>query len=151
MILPNSQIARLRITNYSAPKPQFRSQINVTLDHTMPVSKAREVLLGALSEAKLIQEDPAPDVRVRSYEEGGITYAVRYWLSRFDREVDCRDEVYSLIDDALRRAGTIAPRRRIELVQGDPFLRTRALAVAESLVLPDNLGAASEGRSIASS
>jgi len=120
MILPNSQIARQRITNYSAPKPQFRAQVTITLDHTMPVERARAVMLGALKAAELIQADPAPDVRVLAYEEGGITYALRYWLSRFDRDIDCRDEIYSLVDDALRRAGCVAPHRRIELVQAVP-------------------------------
>ncbi|MEP3436057.1 MAG: hypothetical protein ABJN75_04645, partial [Hoeflea sp.] len=98
------------------PKPQYRAQVTITLDHTMPIGQAREVMLEAVQQAKLIHHDPMPDVRVLAYEEVGITYAVRYWLSRFDWDIDCRDEVYSLIDDALRRAGTIAPHRRIELV-----------------------------------
>lgn len=119
LILPNSQIARRRVTNYSAPKPQYRAQVAITLDHSVPITRAREVMLEAVSTAKLIQHDPAPDVRVLAYEEGGITYALRYWLSRFDRDVDCRDEVYSLVDDALRNAGTLAPRRRIEFVAAD--------------------------------
>ncbi|TYB83327.1 mechanosensitive ion channel family protein [Maritimibacter fusiformis] len=119
LILPNSQIARRRVTNYSAPKPQYRAQVAITLDHSVPITRAREVMLEAVGKAKLIQHDPAPDVRVLAYEEGGITYALRYWLSRFDRDVDCRDEVYSLVDDALRNAGTLAPRRRIEFVAAD--------------------------------
>ncbi|WP_051357610.1 mechanosensitive ion channel family protein [Leisingera caerulea] len=116
MILPNSQIARQRITNYSAPKPEYRAQVNIVLDHSMPIDRAREVMLEALRGAKLIQLDPAPDVRVLAYEEGGITYALRYWLSRFDRDIDCRDEVFTLVDEALRNAGTIAPYRRIEVI-----------------------------------
>jgi len=120
MILPNSQIARQRITNYSAPRPQYRAQVAITLDHTMPVGGAREVMLGAVMNAKLIQQDPAPDVRVLAYEEGGITYALRFWLSRFDRDIDCRDEVYSLVDEALRGKGYLAPHRRIELVRAKP-------------------------------
>lgn len=119
-ILPNSQIARQRITNYSAPKPQYRAQIAITLDHTLPISAARELMREAVKKAELIQQDPPPDVRVRSYDEGGITYSVRYWLSRFERDVDCRDEVYGLIDDALRRSGKVAPHRRIELVRSGP-------------------------------
>lgn len=116
MILPNSQIARQRITNYSAPKPQYRAQVTITLDHTMPVDQARAVMMKAVKDARHIQKDPAPDVRVLAYEEGGITYALRYWLSRFDRDIDCRDEVYSLVDNALRGVGYLAPHRRIELV-----------------------------------
>ncbi|RKF14770.1 mechanosensitive ion channel family protein [Roseovarius spongiae] len=116
LILPNSQIARQRITNYSAPKKQYRAQVTITLDHAVPIDLARDTMLAAVKEAKQIQQDPAPDVRVLGYEEGGIAYAVRYWLSRFDRDIDCRDEVYSLIDDALRKIGNATPRQRIELV-----------------------------------
>jgi len=116
MILPNSQIARHRITNFSAPKREFRSQVNITLDHVLPIDKARVIMLAALGNAKLIQQSPAPDVRVQSYEEGGICYTVRYWVPRFELAVDCRDEVFSLVDEALRKAGSIAPYRRIQLV-----------------------------------
>ncbi|MCX7561197.1 mechanosensitive ion channel family protein [Sulfitobacter sp. F26204] len=116
LILPNSQISRQRITNFSAPKKDFRAQVNITLDHVLSIGKAREIMSAALKEGKLIQQDPAPDIRVRSYEEGGISYTVRYWVPRFERMVDCRDEVYSLIDDALRQAGSVAPYRRIQLV-----------------------------------
>lgn len=113
MILPNSQIARQRITNFSAPKREFRAQINITLDHVLSVGKARKIMLTAMSKAKVMLQEPAPDIRVRSYEEGGISYTVRYWVPRYERAADCRDEVYSLIDDALRSAGSIAPYRRI--------------------------------------
>ncbi len=125
MILPNSQIARQRITNYSAPKPQYRAQVTLMLDHALPVEEARNLILSALRSAALIQKDPAPDVRILAHEEAGITYAVRYWLSRFDRDIDCRDEVYSLIHKALRDAGPSIPHRRIELVTGDPRVPPR--------------------------
>ncbi len=42
LILPNSQISRQRITNYSAPKREFRAQINITLDHVLAIGKARD-------------------------------------------------------------------------------------------------------------
>ncbi|MCQ0093161.1 mechanosensitive ion channel family protein [Roseovarius sp. M141] len=116
LILPNSQIARQRITNYSAPRPQYRAQVAIILDHSIPIDLARKTMLAAVKEAKLIQQDPPPDVRVLSYEEGGIAYALRYWLTRFDRDVDCRDEVYSLLDNALRQIGDVAPRKRVELI-----------------------------------
>lgn len=109
MIVPNSQIARQRITNYSAPKRHFRAQITITLDHSLPIDRARTLMLDAIREAKLIQQDPAPDVRVKSYDEKGITYAIRYWVSRFERGADCRDEAYRLVDAALRDAGTAPP------------------------------------------
>src|SRR5690625_3514139 len=66
-------------------------------------------MLAAIREAKLIQQDPAPDVRVESHDEKGITYAIRYWVPRFERGADCRDEAYRLIDAALRKAELAPP------------------------------------------
>ncbi|MCF7779390.1 mechanosensitive ion channel [Sulfitobacter sp. M220] len=117
-------ISRQRITNYSAPKRDFRSQVSITLDHVLPIGKARDIMLSALSNAKLIQQEPKPDIRVQSYEENGICYTVRYWVPKFELAVDCRDEVFSLIDEALRDAGSIAPYRRIQLINAP--LRTDA-------------------------
>lgn len=132
LILPNSQIARQRITNYSAPKREFRAQITITLDHVLPIEKARRIMLEALGKGQIIRQNPVPDIRVRSYDEGGISYTVRYWVPGFERHVDCRDEVYSLIDDALRRAGSIAPYRRIQLIgAGSP--------VGADRIAPDTL------------
>lgn len=140
LILPNSQIARQRITNYSAPKREFRAQISITLDHVLPIEKARKLMLEALAKAQLIQQSPAPDIRVGSYEEGGISYIVRYWVPKFEHATDCRDEVYSLIDDALRRAGSIAPYRRIQLINAGPHVATESPAT-------DNLVQLSDGQS----
>ena len=115
MILPNSQIARRRITNYSAPKPQYRAQLSLKLTHELPVDTAKALILKTLREARLIQTDPAPDVRVQELGSDGNSYAVRFWLSRFERDVDCRDEVLALIDRAIRGANIPAPRMQIEL------------------------------------
>lgn len=115
MILPNSQIARRRITNYSAPKPQYRAQLSLKLTHEVPVDAAKAMILKALSEARLVQREPAPDVRVQELGSDSNSYAVRFWLSRFERDVDCRDEVLSLIDNAMRHAKVPPPRMQIEL------------------------------------
>ena len=115
MILPNSQIARRRITNYSAPKPQYRAQLSLKLTHELPVDTAKVLILKSLREARLIQSEPAPDVRVQELGSDSNSYAVRFWLSRFERDVDCRDEVLALIDRAIRDANIPPPRVQIEL------------------------------------
>ncbi|GAA6202978.1 hypothetical protein NBRC116599_42040 [Aquicoccus sp. SU-CL01552] len=54
-----------------------------------------------------------------------------YWLSRFDRDTDCRDEIYSLIDKALWCVGSVVQHRKIKLVTDDPFLPSnRVLKIA---------------------
>ncbi|WP_418591558.1 mechanosensitive ion channel family protein [Ponticoccus sp. (in: a-proteobacteria)] len=117
MIMPNSQIARRRIINYSAPKPQYRAQLSLKLAQEVPVETAKALILKAVGEARLIQADPAPDVRVQELGSDSNSYAVRFWLSRFERDADCRDELLSLIDRALRQAKVPMPRMQIELAR----------------------------------
>lgn len=116
MILPNSQIARQRLTNYSAPRREYRAQVEITLDHGLPVAAARSMLLEVMRDARTILKDPAPDVRVLTFGPEGIHYALRYWVPRFDRDLDCRDEVLQGVDQAIRERGIALPRQRIELV-----------------------------------
>jgi small-conductance mechanosensitive channel len=124
MILPNSQIARQRITNYSAPRREYRAQLEITLDHGLPVATARRMLLEVMRNARLILQEPAPDVRVLTYAADGIHYALRYWVPRFDRDIDCRDEIFAGIDEAMRALGIRPPRQRIEIA--NPWVRDGA-------------------------
>jgi small-conductance mechanosensitive channel len=118
VILPNSQISRQRIVNYSAPRSEFRAQLEITLDHAIPVAEGARILHAALKSAPLIKQAPAPDVRVLAIEPEGNRYALRYWLDRFDHEIDCRDAIWREVDAALRLSGASTPQRRV-LVLGE--------------------------------
>lgn len=116
VILPNSQISRQRIVNYSAPRSEFRAQMEILLDHAVPAVEGVEILRAALRNAPLIKQAPAPDVRIQAIEHDGIRYALRYWLEGFDQEIDCRDAIWREVDVALRRRGASTPQRRIQIL-----------------------------------
>lgn len=104
VILPNSQISRQRITNFSAPKQEYRGHVELTLPVGLPVVEARALISRAAAGAKAIAEGRPPEVQVTRYGPEGITYQVKYWVLQYDREVACRNEVLTLIDAALREA-----------------------------------------------
>lgn len=105
VVVPNGRMAVGRLINYSAPHPHFRTQLTVVLDFDVPVARAKRVLLAAVMATKCIRADPKPDVRVDAYTDRGIRYLVRYWLSSFADDADCRDAVLANIDRHLRLAG----------------------------------------------
>lgn len=102
MILPNSQIARQKLTNYSAPRRHYRTRVEVMLSHQISVAEAKELLAEAASKPSIILPSPRPDVRVASYDAVGVRYLVRFWVPTFADDIDCRDAVFSEIDAALR-------------------------------------------------
>ena len=105
VILPNSQISRQRITNLSAPRKEYRDNVELTLPAHLHVAAAQELMRKALSATESIVAGKAPEVQVVQYAPQGITYRVKYWIPQHDREPVCRDEVFSLIDAALRERG----------------------------------------------
>lgn len=70
---------------------------------------AKSLILNALRDSTLFQKDPSPDVKVQELRSDGNSYAVRFWLSRFERDVDARDEILSLIDRTMRLANVPTP------------------------------------------
>lgn len=101
-ILPNSQIARQRLTNYSAPRRHYRTNVQIVLNHNIAVDFAKEVLARAAARPSIILNSPPPDVKVISYDIDGIRYAVRFWVPSFAEDADCRDAVFTAVDAAVR-------------------------------------------------
>lgn len=105
VILPNSQISRQRITNFSAPRKEYRDHAELILPVSLPVAAAKALMREALSAAESIVEGKPPEVEVVRYGPQGICYRVKYWVPQHDREPVCRNEVFSLVDAALREKG----------------------------------------------
>ncbi|MDN2565786.1 mechanosensitive ion channel family protein [Aquibium sp. A9E412] len=128
-ILPNGQIARQRLTNFSAPRQHYRTHVSIALDHDVPVGHARRVLAEAAARTSVILATPAPDVRVTSYDADGIRYAVRFWVPGFADDIDCRDAVLAAIDAAVRDRCLPPPHARMRFHGADaPHSRDRTPA-----------------------
>ena len=109
MILPNSEISRKRVTNFSAPKKHYRAKLEIVLPHAIPVTLAKELLKRAANANMIMLRDKKADVRALSYGIEEVRYLVRYWVPSFVDETDCRDAIISAIDAAMRESGLCSP------------------------------------------
>lgn len=122
MILPNSQISRQMLTNYSAPRKHYQASVQITLRHTVAASKAKVLLEEA---AELAQQNPGmvetqkPIVRASSYSVEGITYTIKYWVSNFAFDLECRDAMLAAIDSTLREHGALPRTEPVRLMLGE--------------------------------
>ena len=121
MILPNSQISRQMLTNYSAPRKHYQASVDITLGHIVPASQAKDLLQEA---ARRAQENPGmvetqkAIVRATDYKPEGMTYVIKYWVSNFAFDLECRDAMLAAIDDTLREHGALPAEERVRLVLG---------------------------------
>ena len=102
VILPNSQISRQRITNFSAPRQEYRDHIDLVLPHDTPVADMRAMVKQALRKTRSLMPERKSEITVTRYGPEGITYRVKFWVPQHDREISCRNEVFSAIDRVLR-------------------------------------------------
>ena len=105
IVVPNGVVAGQRLINYSGGERDYRVALRVPLDATLPVARAKRILLsGALDAGRQIA-GLVPDVLLSEYGDAAAVYVVRFRVPDFGREAGCRDIVASRVLNALHCAG----------------------------------------------
>jgi small-conductance mechanosensitive channel/CRP-like cAMP-binding protein len=84
MVVPNSRMGEMLVSNLSMPDDICRFETRITLDFSVPNSRAVRVLLAGARAACGPEgplTDPAPSVTVVGSSDLGVEYRVRYWHS----------------------------------------------------------------------
>lgn len=83
--IPNGMLAKAPIRNFTKPTPLVRRSLFVQGPYEVPPARAQEAILEALRGVDGIVDQPAPSVLLRSFDDSGITYWVRYHTREFQR------------------------------------------------------------------
>ncbi|MEM7129686.1 MAG: mechanosensitive ion channel family protein [Chloroflexota bacterium] len=85
-IIPNGTLSKDIILNYEGEKEGYiiRYDDHITFSYDDPPNKVTEVLYEVLHNADLICKTPAPAVYLRSYQDSGIEYRMRFWFDFWD-------------------------------------------------------------------
>jgi small-conductance mechanosensitive channel/CRP-like cAMP-binding protein len=98
VIVPNGQLGKTAITNYSKPSPQIRRNIYVTVDARTPPRKAQRVIADAIRGSWGVLDEPPPSVVTIDFTDAGIQLWVRFWTDQFHKwgivEGEVRDRIW---------------------------------------------------------
>lgn len=83
IVIPNSLMAGMKFINYSSPGRHYRAEVLVSLSHTIPVDRAKRILMAALKSTPGVMEKPEPTVILFEFNERGIVWAARFWVTNF--------------------------------------------------------------------
>lgn len=109
VIVPNANVAKQDILNYSRPTSLQRQHLSIGLAYQHPPGAAQEVIARVLAASAGVRADPAPSVVVREYGDFAIEYDARYWIDDFERAEDIRANALTRLWYELRRAGLTIP------------------------------------------
>ena len=109
VIVPNSQLAKANIVNYSAPEPVHRIVVPLQVAFSNPPTLAKEMLLSAARETAGVLSDPAPNVRVVTIDDPLMGYEVDLWVDDFAIVPRVRSDFGSLVWYQSHRLGVPLP------------------------------------------
>jgi len=107
--IPNTVVASQTIVNYSLPDKPSAVVLPLKVDFLAPPAVVVDLLLEAAKEAPNVLANPAPTSYILNYDEFGVTYVLKFWISDFGRRPDITGEVGRLVWHKLRRQGVEIP------------------------------------------
>lgn len=82
VIVPNGELSNGHITNYSR-EPRRRADINIGIDYSSDIKRAREVLLDIARDPR-VHVEPAPVVFVTGLGDSAVNLSLRVWVATGD-------------------------------------------------------------------
>jgi len=86
IVIPNNIVASEKITNFSYPNKKTALIIPVKASYEAPPSEVFEALREAASDVPEVLSDPEPEPHLLGYEDFGIDYAIKFWITDFRRK-----------------------------------------------------------------
>jgi small-conductance mechanosensitive channel/CRP-like cAMP-binding protein len=133
LTVPNNEVARHAVLNYSHPRAPHSRVIVIGVNYHTPPNRVIGILRKVIEQVGLL-EDPPSGVRIVGYLESAIHYEIRYYFAAYDDYRRLEGEIYRLIWYHFRRHGIEIP-----FPVRDVFLHRAAPAVQSRETPADRL------------
>jgi small-conductance mechanosensitive channel/CRP-like cAMP-binding protein len=126
LTIPNSEVARHAVLNFSAPAAPHARMLRIGVNYHTPPNKVIAVLGNVLEQVPGMPADPPPSVRIVGYRDFTIEYEVVYRVPSYEEYRRVEGDVHRLVWYHFRRHGIEIP-----FPIRNVYLHTPALAAAE--------------------
>ena len=107
--LPNNQLAKQTVKNYSRGNEPVGVDVFITVSYEAPPNKVKQAVADTLAEVPLILASPSYRTRTWAFEEFSIKYRIRFYVADYQRANHVRDEVLTRLWYRLEREGIEIP------------------------------------------
>lgn len=109
VIIPNSKLAEMPLTNFTKPERWARRSVYFTCPYAAPPKRVQSVVLAAIRGSWGVLETPAPSVVTNAFTERGVEFWLRFFTVEFDKRDGVDGEVRDRVWYSLNRAGIAMP------------------------------------------
>ena len=122
VIIPNNEIMKRDIVNYTIISSQIRVRVNIGVSYEADIRQAKDIIIAVARQMDWIAETPAPKVVVRNFSDSSVDLQLRVWI----RDARQRMATISFVIDNVKEAFDQArieipyPKRDIQIRYVDP-------------------------------
>jgi small-conductance mechanosensitive channel/CRP-like cAMP-binding protein len=109
VIIPNGELAKSALVNYSEPASPTRVFVDVGASYDDPPNTVRSVLLEAMRREPLVLKVPTPHVHLLEFAGSSVNYRAYFWIERLPIDEVAKDRVRTAIYYAFKRHGVSIP------------------------------------------
>lgn len=109
VILPNNQIARQEIINYSDNTGSMFNELSIGLPYGVSPERIRRILTSSCRQVDEIYTRPAPVILLEKFDEYSINYKVRFYMANDENPDRVANQLSSRIWYRLKREGISVP------------------------------------------
>ncbi len=115
VIVPNSQLVREHLINWSYGDPRARIAIPVGVAYSSNVDLVTKTLLEAAKDVDNVLRDPPPKVQFLKFSDWSLDFRLLVWTNRPRLHTQIRSDINFLIERLFREAGIEIPFPQTEL------------------------------------
>lgn len=120
VIIPNSQLAEERITNWNYRDCTGRLEITVGVAYGSDPVLVTETLLEAAYSTPSVLREPSPKVIFEGFGDSALNFKLWFWIERIDLRAPIQSELTFAIEYYLRHRGITIPFPQLDLWMRSP-------------------------------
>lgn len=109
VVVPNSEIGKLAVNNYSEPVAPTRLFVEVGTPYATPPGVVKASVLRALEREPSVLQSPPPQVLLQDFGASALIHRVYFWIDDFSHDEVAYDRVRCAIYYAFQRDGIEIP------------------------------------------
>ncbi len=109
IIIPNNEIMKRDIVNYTIISTKIRVRINIGIAYDADIDKAKDLIVEVAESADWIAKEPPPVVVVRNFGESSVDLQLRVWIKDARKRMDTVSYITDKVKGAFDKGGIEIP------------------------------------------